>query len=121
TSLSPVLELPRDALGRLWDRLEENSVTSFLMHALTRHFAWHVELFFTDGEFVIFWEGHRALPLRKLQLRYIRRDDMPYSPFREQDCVSVDLFMLRRHRRHFEAYLKQTFAVVRTNPGKHSR
>src|SRR5262249_48829264 len=75
---SRVLELPRDALGRLWDRLEENPVTSFLMHALTRHFAWHVELFFTAEEFATFWEGHRALPLRKLQLRYIRRDGMPH-------------------------------------------
>jgi hypothetical protein len=118
---SPVLELPRDALGRLWDRLEENPVTSFVMHALTRHFAWHVELFFTAKEFATFWEGHRALPLRKLQFRYIRRDGMPHSPFREHDCVSVDLFMLRRHRRRFEAYLKRTFPIVRTNPGKHSR
>ena len=118
---SPVLELPRDALGRLWDRLEENPVTSFLMHALTRHFAWHVELFFTAEEFGTFWAGHRALPLRKLQLRYVRRDGFPHSAFREHDCVSVDLFMLRRHRRRFEAWLQQTFAVVRTNPGKHSR
>ena len=53
--------------------------------------------------------------------RYIRRDGMPHSPFRDHDCVSVDLFMLRRHRRRFEAYLKDTFPVVRTNPGKHSR
>jgi hypothetical protein len=118
---SPVLELPRDALGRLWDRLEENPVTSFLMHALTRHLAWHVELFFTAEEFAVFWKSHQALPLRKLQLRYIRRDGMPHSPFRAHDCVSVDLFMLRRHRRRFEAYLKETFSIVRTNPGKHSR
>jgi hypothetical protein len=118
---SPVLELPRDALGRLWDRLEENPVTSFLMHALTRHFAWHVELFFTAEEFATFWDSHRALPLRKLQLRYIRRDGLPHSPFRDHDCVSVDLFMLRRNRRRFEAYLKKTFPVIRTNPGKHSR
>ncbi len=118
---SPVLELPRDALGRLWDRLEENPITSFVMHALTRYFAWHVELFFTAEEFATFWKGHRALPLRKLQFRYIRLDGMPHSPFREHDCVSVDLFMLRRHRRRFETYLKETFAVVRTNPGKHSR
>jgi hypothetical protein len=116
-----VLELPRDTLGRLWDRLEENPATSFVMHALTRYFAWHVELFFTAEEFATFWEGHRALPLRKLQLRYIRRDGLPHSPFREHDCISVDLFMLRRHRRRFEAYLKSNFAVVRTNPGKHSR
>jgi hypothetical protein len=119
-SRGPVLELPRDALGRLWDRLEENPVTSFLMHALTRHFAWHVELFFTAEELATFWQGHRSLPLRKLQFRYIRRDGMPHSPFRDHDYVSVDLFMLRRHRRRFEAYLKRTFRVVRTNPGKHS-
>jgi hypothetical protein len=115
------LEIPRDALGRLWDRLEENPVTSFLMHALTRHFAWHVELFFTAEEFARFWESHRSLPLRKLQLRYIRRDSMPRSAFRDHDCVSVDLFMLRRHRHRFEAYLDETFTVVRSNPGKHSR
>jgi hypothetical protein len=116
-----LLELPRDKLGRLWDRLEENQVTSFLMHALTRHFAFHLELFFTDDEFKVFWETHRNLPLRKLQLRYIKRDVMPHSPFRDHDCVAVDLFMLRRHRRRFLAYLKQTFPCVRTNPGKQSR
>jgi acetylornithine/succinyldiaminopimelate/putrescine aminotransferase len=118
---SPVLELPRDTLGRLWDRLEENAVTSFLMHALTRYFAWHVELFFTADEFAMFWESHRELPLRKLQLRYIRRDRLPHSPFRDNDCVSVDLFMLRRHHLLFEDYLRRTFGAVRTNPGKHSR
>jgi hypothetical protein len=119
-SQSPVLELPRDALGRLWDRLEENPVTAFLMHALTRHLAWHVELFFTAEEFATFWADHRALPLRKIQLRAIRRDGFPHSPFRDHDCVSADMFMLRRHRRMFEDYLRRTFAVVRSNPGKHS-
>ncbi len=117
---SPVQELPRDRLGRLWDRLEENAVTSFLMHALTRHLAFHVELFFTDEEFRTFWETNRSLPLRKIQLRYIHRDGFPSSPFRDHDCVSADLFMFRWRRRQFEAYLKQTFAVVRSNPGKHS-
>jgi len=115
-----VLEAPRDRLGRLWDRLEENAVTSFLMHALTRWFAWHVELFFTAEEFAIFWRTHQALPLKKIQLRYIRRDGLPHSPFCEHDCVSVDLFMFRWNRQEFEAYLKQTFGVVRSNPGKHS-
>jgi hypothetical protein len=114
------LEVPRDSLGRLWDRLEENPITSFLMHRLTRHFAWHVELFFTAEEFAVFWKTHTTLPLNKLQLRYIRRDGMPHSPFRDHDCVSIDLFMFRWHRKTFEAYLKQTFKVVRTNPGKHS-
>jgi hypothetical protein len=116
-----VLELPRDSLGRLWDKLEENAVTSFLMHALTRHFAWHVELFFSAAEFATFWESHHKLPLRKIQLRYIRRDGFPQSPFREHDCISVDMFMFRWRRHEFEAFLKLTFAVVRSNPGKHSQ
>ncbi len=119
-SPTSAIEVPRDSLGRLWDRLEENPVTSFLMHALTRHLAFHVELFFTAEEFATFWETHATLPLRKIQLRYIRRDGMPHSPFCRHDCVSADLFMFRRHRPAFEAYLKRTFAVVRTNPGKHS-
>lgn len=118
---SPVLELPRDRLGRLWDRLEENPVTSYLMHAFGRHCVWHVELFFTAEEFATFWATHRAVPLRKMQFRYIRRDGLPRSPFRDHDCVSVDTFMFRRHRRAFEGYLKRTFPVVRLNPGKHSR
>jgi hypothetical protein len=117
---TPVLELPRDSLGRLWDRLEENRVTSFLMHALTRHLAFHVELFFTAQEFATFWKDHGGLPLRKIQLRYIKRDGLPRSPFRDHDCVSADMFMFRRNRGAFEAYLKRTFPVVRANPGKHS-
>jgi hypothetical protein len=117
----PVLELPRDSLGRLWDRLEEHRITSFLMHALTRYFAWHVELFFPAEDFATFWRTHRRLPLRKIQLRYIKRDGLPHSPFRNHDCVSADLFMLRRHRHQFETYLRDTFGTVQTNPGKHSR
>lgn len=118
---APVLELPRDALGRLWDRLEENPVTAYLMHTLTRRLAWHVELFFTADEFARFWADHRALPLKKIQLRFIRRDGFPHSPFRDHDCVSADMFMLRGSRAAFEEYLARTFAVVRSNPGKHSR
>lgn len=119
TSLS-VLEVPRDQLGRLWDRLEENAITSFLLHALTRWLAWHVELFFTAEDFATFWRTHQTLPLKKIQLRYIRRDGLPHSPFCEHDCVSVDMFMFRWRRKVFEAYLTQTFGVVRSNPGKHS-
>ncbi|MGC3967871.1 MAG: hypothetical protein QM775_11015 [Pirellulales bacterium] len=75
-----VLEVPRDSIGRLWDRLEECWLTSYLFHALTRRFAFHVELFLDRGEFETFWQAHRTLPLLKLQLRYARRDDMPHSP-----------------------------------------
>ena len=117
---SPALELPRDALGRLWDRLEENPVTSFLMHALSRHVAWHTELFFTPTEFALFWRTHTQLPLRKIQLRYLRCDGLPHSPCRDEDCVSADLFIFRWHRSRFLKYLKNTFSIVRTNPGKHS-
>jgi hypothetical protein len=117
---APALELPRDALGRLWDRLEENLLTSYLMHAVGRHVVWHAELFFEEREFILFWRTHDQLPLRKLQLRYIRRDEMTHSPFRDEDCVSIDLFMFRRHRFRFQEYLKNTFSKVRTNPGKHS-
>ena len=117
---SPALELPRDALGRLWDRLEENPVTSYLMHALSRHVAWHTELFFTPPEFALFWRTHDQLPLRKIQLRYLRRDGLPHSPFRDEDCVSADLFIFRWNRSRFLNYLKNTFSTVRTNPGKHS-
>ncbi|HYV35716.1 MAG TPA: hypothetical protein VE988_08435 [Gemmataceae bacterium] len=115
------LEFPRDSLGRLWDRLEESPITSFLMHALTRHIAWHLELFFTTEEFALFWKTHQALPLRKIQIRFIRRDGWPHSPFCEHDCISVDLFMFRWHRRTFQAYLQQNFAIIRTNPGKSSQ
>src|SRR5262249_56369205 len=65
---SPVLELPRDALGRVWDRMEENALTSFVLHALTRWFAWHVELFFTAEKFATFWETHGPFPLRTIPL-----------------------------------------------------
>jgi hypothetical protein len=115
------LELPRDRLGSLWDRLEANPITSFLFHALVRHLAHHVELFLSDKDFATFWETHRTLPLSKIQLRYIKRDGMPHSPFREQDCVSADLFMLKKHKRAFEAYLSETLPGVALNPGKHSR
>jgi hypothetical protein len=116
---APALELPRDALGRLWDRLEENPLTSYLMHAVGRHAVWHEELFIKERDFPLFWETHGRLPLRKLQLRAIRRDGMAHSPFRDEDCISVDLFMIRWHRRRFLDYLRTTLPAVRTNPGKH--
>jgi hypothetical protein len=114
------LEVPRDALGSLWDRLEENRVTSTLFHGLTRRLAHHVELFLSEREFAVFWDTHAGLPIKKIQLRYIKRDGFPNSPFQNEDCISADLFMLKKHRGAFEAYLKETFGKVRMNPGKHS-
>jgi hypothetical protein len=116
-----VLELPRDTLGSLWDRLESNPITSALFHGLTRRLAHHVELFLSENDFATFWSTHRTLPLSKIQLRYIKRDGMPHSPFRDHDCVSADLFMLKKHKSVFEAYLRETLPAVGMNPGKHSR
>jgi hypothetical protein len=114
------LELPRDALGQLWDRLEENSLTSFLFHGFMRWLAYHTELFLSEQEFARFWETHRTLPIRKIQLRYIRRDGWPHSAFRDHNCISADLFLLKKHRGLFKSYLKQTLPAAGMNPGKHS-
>ncbi len=116
----PAMELPRDALGRLWDILEENPITSFLMHATARHVAWHTEIFFNAEEFKTFWRTHADVPLRKIQLRYIRRDGMPHSPFRDEDRVSADLFLFRPDKPRFDAYTAAVLPNVRYNPGKHS-
>ncbi|WP_165221634.1 hypothetical protein [Aquisphaera insulae] len=120
TAAGTALELPRDALGRLWDRLEENPISSYLMHALSRHVAWHTELFLTPDEFEVFWRTHAKVPLRKIQLRYIRRDGMPHSPFRDGDCVSADLFLFRPDKPAYDEYVRRTIPSVRFNPGKHS-
>ena len=117
---SDTLELPRDTLGSLWDRLEANPIASFLFHALTRWLAHHVELFLPEDDFARFWETHRTLPLSKIQLRYIKQDGFPNSPFRRHDCVSADLFMLKKHKEAFETYVKRTFRAAQFNPGKHS-
>jgi hypothetical protein len=117
---SNALDVPRDALGRLWDRLEENRVSSVLFHGLNRLLAYHVELFLSKEDFVTFWYTHTDLHLLKIQLRYIRRDGFPNSPFRDQDCVSADLFMLKKHRKAFDLYLRATIPAAKLNPGKHT-
>jgi hypothetical protein len=114
------LELPRDSLGSLWDRLEEHLLTSVLFHGLTRRFAYHVELFLTKDEFLRFWGTHRSLPVKKIQLRYLKRDGLPHSPFQHEDRISADLFMLRKHQQPFNRYLRREIGAVRMNRGKHS-
>ena len=116
-----LLEVPRDSIGRIWDRLEENPLTSYLFHALTKRFAYHVELFLDRREFELFWNAHASLPLLKLQLRFARRDDMPNSPIGERDCVSVDLFMRRSAAPAFLEFLKENLPHARFNRGKHSK
>jgi hypothetical protein len=114
------LPFPKDSLGRIWDKLEANRLSSFVFHALSRRLIHHVELFFREDEFAIFWKTHTSLPLMKIQLRYIKRDGLPHSPFQHHDCISADLGMLKKHKRTFETYLKENFRAVQLNPGKHS-
>jgi hypothetical protein len=113
-------EVPRDSLGRLWDRLEETPVAGRLFHWFVRRFGFHVELFLTPSQLTTFWTAHRTLPVSKLQLRLVRRDGMTHSPCRDQDLVSVDLFTLRRHRERLTSFLKSELPGARTNPGKQS-
>ncbi|MBA4018921.1 MAG: hypothetical protein C0483_17270 [Pirellula sp.] len=115
-----VMEVPRDSIGRIWDRLEENRVTSYLFHALTRRFAFHVELFLDRHEFETFWQSHRELPLLKLQLRFARRDDIPCSPIGSRDCVAIDLFMRRSASTTFLKFMQEQLPHARFNRGKHS-
>lgn len=114
------LELPRDSIGRLWDRLEENPVTSWLLHTYVRRFGFHVELFLDAHEFDVFWRAHDALPLSKIQLRLVKRDGLSHSPFRESDRISVDIFMKRKDRGAFLSFMKEHLPGARFNPGKHS-
>jgi hypothetical protein len=114
------LELPRDSVGSLWDKLETNPLAKALFHGLMRHLGYHVELFLAADEFATFWDTHSRLPIAKIQLRQIKRDAFPHSPFREHDAISADLFMLRKHRHTFAKYVKETFREIQFNPGKHS-
>jgi hypothetical protein len=114
------LEFPKDSIGKVWDKLEGNFITAALFHGLMKRFGYHVELFFTPAEFVKFWQTHGPLPIAKIQLRWIKRDGLPHSPFQRHDCVSADLFMLRKHKQTFDKYIKETFREVQYNPGKHS-
>ena len=114
------LAVPRDSLGRLWDRLEENRVSAWLFHTLVRKLAFHVELFLREDEFAIFWEHHKRLPVSKIQLRFVRHDGMKHSPFSDVDCVSADLFMTKGKRDEFLTFVREFIPNVRVNPGKQS-
>jgi hypothetical protein len=114
------LEIPRDSIGRIWDRLEENRLTSALFHGFVRCFGFHVELFLNEDEFPIFWEAHAKLPLSKIQLRFVRRDGLAHSPFGRRDCISADLFMRRSKSPAFLRFMKEQLPHARFNPGKHS-
>ncbi|MEM9354402.1 MAG: hypothetical protein AAGA92_15455 [Planctomycetota bacterium] len=115
-----LLEVPRDKIGRLWDRIEETPVVSFLFHELVKRIGFHVELFLTEEQFAVFWAAHQRLPLSKIQLRYVRADGLPHSPFGDRDCVSADLFMKRKTSAEFLAFMRDELPDAKHNPGKHS-
>jgi hypothetical protein len=114
------LEIPRDSIGRVWDRLEETPVASWLFHTYVRKFGFHVELFLDEREFEVFWRLHGALPLSKLQLRFVKCDSLPCSPFGDRDRISIDIFMRRRNSAAFLSVMKEHLPHARFNPGKHS-
>lgn len=115
-----VLEVPKDSIGKLWDRLEENPITSYLFHEMVKRLGFHVELFLNEEEFPVFWDAHRDLPLSKIQLRYVRSDGLPHSPVGERDCISADIFMKRSESAKFLAFMKERLPDAKYNPGKHS-
>ena len=115
-----VLEVPKDRIGRIWDRLEENPLSSLLFHTFVRKFGYHVELFLDRDEFEVFWKMHQEMPLSKIQLRFVRADDLPHSPIGSRDCVSADLFLKRKDRDKFLAQMKAHLPHAKYNPGKHS-
>ncbi len=114
------LEIPRDSIGRIWDRLEETPIVSTLFHWFVRTFAFHVELFLKPSEFVVFWDQHQSLPVSKIQLRRVLKDGMTHSACEHSDCISADLFMTRRNRDVFRRFIATHLPDVKTNPGKQS-
>jgi hypothetical protein len=114
------LDAPRDAIGRVWDRIEENRLSAWLFHWFVRTSGYHVELFLRRDEFDIFWRHHGSLRLSKIQLRFVKKDGMPNSPFSDADCVSADLYMSRRQRKSFQRFLREHLPHVKNNPGKQS-
>lgn len=113
-------DLPRDQIGRLWDRIEQTPVLSTLFHWYVRTCAFHTELLLTAQEFDVFWEHHRSLPVSKIQIRQMHQDGMQHSPCRSEDLVSVDLFMSRRNHDVFCRFISDSLPNARHNPGKQS-
>lgn len=114
------LEMPRDSIGRVWDRLEETPIVSTLFHLFVRTFAFHVELFLQPEEFLVFWQHHKSLPISKIQLRQILKDGITHSACRQANCISADLFMTRSNRDVFLGFINTHLPNVRFNPGKQS-
>lgn len=120
SAVTGALEMPRDSIGRVWDRLEETPIVSTLFHWFVRRFAFHVELILRPDEFVVFWEHHRLLPISKIQLRQMLKDGMTNSACASENCICADLFMTRGNRYVFLKFINTQLPNVRFNPGKQS-
>jgi len=116
-----MMEFPRDNIGKIWDKIEGNAVSAWLFHAFMKALGYHTELFFTPEEFPRFWETHNSMPISKIQLRYVKKDGLPHSPFGNSDRISADVFMMKKHKETFEKYLADHFSTVAHNTGKHSK
>lgn len=117
--MSEGLEFPRDSIGGLWDKLEKNPVTSWLMHTPVRYLLWNIELFLTKEEFMTFWQTHSSLPIRKIEIRYVKRSSSANSPFPDCDCIAVDFMLSRKHCPVIKEYITNHFAEPRYHLGKH--
>lgn len=120
STIAGALEMPRDSIGRVWDRLEETPIVSTLFHWFVRRFAFHVELILRQDEFVVFWRHHQLLPISKIQLRQMFRDGMTNSACATENCICADLFMTRGNRDVFLRFINTQLPNVRFNPGKQS-
>ena len=67
-----------------------------------------------------FWETLHTQPIKKIQLRMVRSDGLPHSPIGSSDRISADIFMLKKYKAPFLAYVEANFKHVTINPGKHS-
>ncbi len=117
-NVTDAMAIPRDSIGRLWDRLEETPIVSALFHWFVRTFAFHVELMLRPDEFSVFWQHHQTLPVSKIQLRRVLKDGITHSACVNENCISADLFMMRRDRDAFCRFIATHMPNVRSNPGK---
>lgn len=120
SAVTGALEMPRDSIGRVWDRLEETPIVSTLFHWFVRRFAFHVELILKPDEFAVFWKHHQLLPISKIQLRQMLKDGMTNSACATENCICADLFMTRGNRDVFLKFINTHLPNVRFNPGKQS-
>ena len=117
-----MMEFPRDNIGKIWDKIEGNAVSAWLFHAFMEG-TWlpHRIVLYSRRVPPVSGETHKSMPISKIQLRYVKKDGLPHSPFGNSDRISADVFMMKKHKETFEKYLADHFSTVAHNPGKHSK